>query len=189
MSVNVPKWAGVGAVRYIPDYLLDKLEEIKTYQEKFLVQLSDKPDEQADTDEIKPLDDAITLNGHDSSLNETETSVETSAATKSTPVALKTPQIEAPVKNDLLEKYIEEIKSINNALVEKLQAQDGAFSLGEASDNLVAVKFGMVNEIEDLKNLACQVQDVGKEVEESTRVSLSRICILFFTSYLLNSMF
>ena len=75
-----------------------------------------------------------------------------------------------PNKNELLEKYIEEIKTINKALVEKLQAHDGAFSLGEASDGMVAIKCGMVNEIDDLKKLACQVQDVGKEVEESARV-------------------
>jgi hypothetical protein len=29
--VNVPKWAGIGAVRYIPDYLLDKIDEINKY--------------------------------------------------------------------------------------------------------------------------------------------------------------
>jgi hypothetical protein len=30
----VPKWAGIGAVRYVPDYLLDKLEDINVYLEK-----------------------------------------------------------------------------------------------------------------------------------------------------------
>ena len=34
LPVKVPKWAGVGAVRYIPDYLIDKLGEIKDYFNK-----------------------------------------------------------------------------------------------------------------------------------------------------------
>lgn len=34
LPVKVLNWAGVGAVRYIPDYLIDKLGEIKDYFNK-----------------------------------------------------------------------------------------------------------------------------------------------------------
>ena len=172
----MPKWAGVGAVRYIPEYLLDKLDDIKKYQEQFLAVNSEANNldkHLENNNEIKSED--ISLNSHNASLNEKDISVEEAESDKIEPMQINTNPVkkkhEPSIKNDLFEKYIEEIKSINNALVEKLQAQDGAFSLGEACDNLVAVKFGMVNEIDDLKNLACQVQDVGKEIEESTLVS------------------
>jgi hypothetical protein len=155
ISVNVPKWAGIGAVRYIPDYLLDKIDEIIKYQEEIISFSSS-----SSSDNLK---DETSLN---TSSNLTLNSQEKLTDDKS----MQSEQKPKPAKNELFEKFIEEIVSINNALVEKLQAHDGAFSLGEASDNMVAVKFGMVNEIDDLKKLACQVQDVGKEVEESARV-------------------
>jgi len=155
ISVNVPKWAGIGAVRYIPDYLLDKIDEIIKYQEEIISFSSS-----SSSDNLK---DETSLN---TSSNLTSNSQEKLTDDKS----MQSEQKPKPAKNELFEKFIEEIVSINNALVEKLQAHDGAFSLGEASDNMVAVKFGMVNEIDDLKKLACQVQDVGKEVEESARV-------------------
>jgi hypothetical protein len=155
ISVNVPKWAGIGAVRYIPDYLLDKIDEIIKYQEEIISFSSSSSSDN--------LRDETSLN---TSSNLTLNSQEKLTDDKS----MQSEQKPKPAKNELFEKFIEEIVSINNALVEKLQAHDGAFSLGEASDNMVAVKFGMVNEIDDLKKLACQVQDVGKEVEESARV-------------------
>ena len=155
ISVNVPKWAGIGAVRYIPDYLLEKIDEIIKYQEEIISFSSS-----SSSDNLK---DETSLN---TSSNLTSNSQEKLTDDKS----MQSEQKPKPAKNELFEKFIEEIVSINNALVEKLQAHDGAFSLGEASDNMVAVKFGMVNEIDDLKKLACQVQDVGKEVEESARV-------------------
>ena len=49
IPVSVPKWAGIGAVRYIPDYLLDKLDDI----EKHLA------DEQADSSEMNKCVDEI----------------------------------------------------------------------------------------------------------------------------------
>ena len=157
MSVNVPKWAGIGAVRYIPDYLLEKLDDIVKYQKE------------ASLGENNLKDDTNAKNGTDE--QDSNSTQKSSDETPTQPMQdLQSEKKNSHIKNELIEKYIDEIKSINNGLVEKLQAQDGAFSLGEASDNMVAVKFGMVNEIEDLKKLACQVQDVGKEVEESTRV-------------------
>jgi hypothetical protein len=107
----VAKWAGIGALRYIPDHLLgDKYNAIcLKYQKK-------DQEEEEDND---------------------------------------------------LKKYIQEIEQINTDLVERLQSQDAAFSLGQADDHMVAIKLGMVNEMNDLKRLASQVQDQGKELEES----------------------
>ncbi len=76
-----------------------------------------------------------------------------------------------------LNQDIKEINEINEQLVKNLQAQDGAFSTGQAYDGLKAVKFGMVSELAALKKLADQVQKVGKVVEEDSRV---RQNILFF---------
>ena len=155
ISVNIPKWAGIGAVRYIPDYLLDNLDKINKYQEE-MISLSTSSSNGNLKEEI--------------SLNEKSNEQEASDKVDDLNKSLQKDEQTKPNKNELLEKYIEEIKSINKALVEKLQAHDGAFSLGEASDGMVAIKCGMVNEIDDLKKLACQVQDVGKDVEDSARV-------------------
>lgn len=149
-SVNVPKWAGIGAVRYIPDYLKEKMPELLKYQEEKILELSSEEESNKETDDAQSVSttsaEVPTTNGHDTNKIKKEF-----------------------IKNDLYEKYLEEIKIINNSLAEKLQTNDGAFSLGEASDRMLAVKFGMVNEIDDLKKLATQVQEVGKEVEESTK--------------------
>lgn len=155
ISVNIPKWAGIGAVRYIPDYLLDDLDKITKYQEE-MISLSTSSSNGNLKEEI--------------SLNEKSNEQEASDKVDDLNKTLQKDEQTKPNKNELLKKYIEEIKTINKALVERLQAHDGAFSLGEASDGMVAIKCGMVNEIDDLKKLACQVQDVGKEVEESARV-------------------
>lgn len=98
-SVNIPKWAGIGAVSYVPDYLINK---------KHLI---------VDNEEFKL-----------------------------------------------------EVNKLNTELVKTLQAFDGAFSLGQTNEGLLGVKFGMVNEVEALDKLATQVQNVGKTVEESSRV-------------------
>jgi hypothetical protein len=98
-SVNIQKWAGIGAVAYVPDYLINK---------KHLI---------VDNEEFKL-----------------------------------------------------EVNKLNSELVKSLQAFDGAFSLGQTSEGLLGVKFGMVNEVEALDKLATQVQNVGKTVEESSRV-------------------
>lgn len=80
---------------------------------------------------------------------------------------------ESPLR---LEKCIHEVNEINKELVKKLQANDGAFTLGEAEDGMYVVKFGMVNELEAVKNLASEVQLVGKEVEENSRVFQIYLC-------------
>ena len=77
---------------------------------------------------------------------------------------------EAFVEDAEFEKYIKEINELNEKLVKKLQSQDGAFSIGVADDELFAVKFGMVNEADVVKNLAGEVQQMGKEIEEASKV-------------------
>ena len=98
-SVNIQKWAGIGAVAYVPDYLINK---------KHLI---------VDNEEFKL-----------------------------------------------------EVNKLNTELVKTLQTFDGAFSLGQTYEGLLGVKFGMVNEIDALDKLATQVQNVGKTVEESSKV-------------------
>ena len=61
---------------------------------------------------------------------------------------------------------------MNELLVKTLQAQDGLFSSGQAYGGLKAVKFGLVSELDVLKKLAGQVQNVGKTIEEGPRVSV-----------------
>jgi hypothetical protein len=136
--VETPNWAGVGAVRYVPDYLIDKLGEI----EEHLKQKKSIDNEVEDKNKTNEVD-----------LIDLEPEKKTSGH-----------QI-----SDTIEKYIKEINDINKKLAEKLQAQDGAFSLDESADGLCMIKFGMVDEHEALASLAVQVQNVGKEVEESSR--------------------
>jgi hypothetical protein len=172
MSVNVPKWAGVGAVRYIPDYLLTKLDAINSY-------LIEKKNKNLNLDTksidkqsliIDPLNeshkskDLIDL---DSNLESNNQSVAPSD-NESSNDSVKTVKIHSN-KTDL-EKEIEEIVKLNEQVLKELQSQDGAYSLGEGSDGLIAIKFGMVDEVEAIAKLAEQVQTVGKQVEESTRV-------------------
>ena len=165
ISVNVPKWAGIGAVRYIPDYLLDNLDQILKYQEN-VISFSKSSSSESLKDETN--------------LNKTSNEQDSTDDKKLLNKSMQNEKNSKPTKNELFDKYIEEIKRINNALVEKLQTHDGAFSLGEASDGMVAIKCGMVNDIDDLKKLACQVQEIGKEVEESARVRILILSISFY---------
>ena len=112
IPVSVPKWAGIGAVRYIPDYLLEKLDDI----EKHLAE----------------------EHANDSSE---------------------------------LDKCIDEINELNEQLVKALQHEDGAFSIGIASDTMKAVKLGMVSDCDAFSKLVARIQTVGKSVEESQSVS------------------
>lgn len=135
-AVEAPKWAGVGAVRYVPDYLIDRLGEIEDYlkRKKNGDHMTEHKSNEVDLIDLEP---------------EKKESANQSS--------------------DTIEKYIKEINDINKKLAEKLQAQDGAFSLDESTDGLCMIKFGMVDENEALASLAVQVQNVGKEVEESSR--------------------
>jgi hypothetical protein len=114
-SVNVKKWAGIGAVSYVPDSLVNK---------KHLISES--------------------------------------------------------------EEFKLEVNKLNTELVKSLQSIDGAFSLGQTTEGLLGVKFGMVNEMEALDKLAIQVQKTGKNVEESSRVRLFKQLNGAFFCYNLN---
>nr|CAD7395717.1 unnamed protein product [Timema poppensis] len=63
----------------------------------------------------------------------------------------------------------EELNKLNMTLVEQLRSTDAAFSLGEGTDNLVCVRFGMVTAETDVEELLGLVVNVGKEVEESSK--------------------
>lgn len=185
VSVNVPKWAGVGAVRYIPEYLIDKKEQIEQYinlkleYEANKASVNDEQPTQSTEVDKKPLDDKKVVEAKPTDDNsqipiaDSEKSEESKAESKPdethASTANSTSHFEA---NDEIESYINEINNLNKDLVRKLQSQDGAFSLGEADDGLFAVKFGMVKEIEAIKKLAIEVKSVGKEVEESSIVRI-----------------
>jgi hypothetical protein len=157
IPVNIPKWAGVGAVRYIPDYLMNKIDEISKYLEF-----------------IKNKEFSVSMD--ESRLSQTNSSLDSDI------IKTEIDQQEQPNKttdlNEIFEEEymkklnqdIKEINKLNEQLVKLLQTQDGAFSIGQADDGLKAVKFGMVSELDALKNLASQVQKVGKTVEEDSRV-------------------
>lgn len=63
-----------------------------------------------------------------------------------------------------------ELNKLNTDLVDTLRATDNAFSLGEGSDGLICVRFGMVTEDTDVEELLDLVISVGKSVQESSRV-------------------
>ncbi|KAK3868469.1 hypothetical protein Pcinc_026141 [Petrolisthes cinctipes] len=63
----------------------------------------------------------------------------------------------------------EDINALNVHLVSQLKATDSAFSLGEGSDGLNCVRFGMVTVDTDLSELLSLVLSTGREVERSSR--------------------
>lgn len=63
-----------------------------------------------------------------------------------------------------------ELNKLNADLVEALRATDNAFSLGEGLDGLICVRFGMVTEDTDVKELLDLVISVGRSVQENSRV-------------------
>ncbi|XP_063884036.1 pyridoxal-dependent decarboxylase domain-containing protein 1-like [Scylla paramamosain] len=62
-----------------------------------------------------------------------------------------------------------DINALNVHLVSQLKATDSAFSLGEGSDGLNCVRFGMVTADTDLSDLLSLVITTGKEIEKSSR--------------------
>ncbi|XP_065161723.1 putative pyridoxal-dependent decarboxylase domain-containing protein 2 isoform X2 [Atheta coriaria] len=77
----------------------------------------------------------------------------------------------------LTDQAKEELNNLNMALVDSLRSTDSAFSLGEGTDGLMCVRFGMLtpqSEVEELINLVIRV---GQSVEENSRVldSMSEI--------------
>lgn len=175
MSVNVPKWAGVGAVRYIPDYLLNKQDDIRAYLQA--KKIKDLNSDTKSIDQQSIMIDPLNESQKSKDLIDLESNVESTnqsispSDTESTTDSVKTVKIHSN-KTDL-EKDVQEIVKLNEQILKELQAQDGAFSLGEGTDGLIAIKFGMVDEVEAIGKLAEQVQIVGKQVEESTRVCYS----------------
>lgn len=63
-----------------------------------------------------------------------------------------------------------ELNKLNADLVDTLRATDNAFSLGEGSDGLTCVRFGMVTEDTDVEELLDLVVSVGRSVQENSRV-------------------
>lgn len=63
-----------------------------------------------------------------------------------------------------------ELNKLNSDLVDALRATDNAFSLGEGTDGLICVRFGMVTEDTDVEELLDLVISVGRSVQENSRV-------------------
>lgn len=63
-----------------------------------------------------------------------------------------------------------ELNNLNIALVEALRTTDSAFSLGEGTDGLMCIRFGMLTPQSDVEDLLNLVIKVGQSVEENSRV-------------------
>ena len=70
----------------------------------------------------------------------------------------------------LTDQAKEELNNLNMALVDTLRSTDSAFSLGEGSDGLLCVRFGMLTPQSDVEELLGLVIKVGQSVEENSRV-------------------
>ncbi|XP_058811536.1 pyridoxal-dependent decarboxylase domain-containing protein 1 [Topomyia yanbarensis] len=63
-----------------------------------------------------------------------------------------------------------ELNRLNSALVDMLKAHDGAFSLGEGSDGLICVRFGMVTSETDVEELLDLVIQTGQKIQENSKI-------------------
>ncbi|XP_062536659.1 pyridoxal-dependent decarboxylase domain-containing protein 1 [Armigeres subalbatus] len=63
-----------------------------------------------------------------------------------------------------------ELNRLNTALVDMLKAHDGAFSLGEGSDGLICVRFGMVTNETDVEELLDLVIQTGLKIQENSKI-------------------
>ncbi|KAL3272830.1 hypothetical protein HHI36_014289 [Cryptolaemus montrouzieri] len=70
----------------------------------------------------------------------------------------------------LTDQVKNELNNLNIALVEALRSTDSAFSLGEGSDGLMCIRFGMLTPQSDVEELLSLVIKVGQSVEENSRV-------------------
>ncbi|XP_011503560.1 PREDICTED: pyridoxal-dependent decarboxylase domain-containing protein 1 isoform X2 [Ceratosolen solmsi marchali] len=70
----------------------------------------------------------------------------------------------------LTDQAKEELNNLNTHLVETLRSTDAAFSLGEGTDGLVCVRFGMVTHDTDVAELLTLVLQVGQEVEANSKL-------------------
>ncbi|GFS50973.1 pyridoxal-dependent decarboxylase domain-containing protein 1 [Trichonephila inaurata madagascariensis] len=71
--------------------------------------------------------------------------------------------------NELTDTGKADINLLNSELVAKLKASDSAFSLGEADDGMLCVRFGMVDADLNLEELMNLVTSAGQELEESSK--------------------
>uniref|UniRef100_A0A1B6K9W1 Pyridoxal-dependent decarboxylase domain-containing protein 1 n=2 Tax=Graphocephala atropunctata TaxID=36148 RepID=A0A1B6K9W1_9HEMI len=67
----------------------------------------------------------------------------------------------------LTDQAKEELNRLNIQMVDRLRATDAAFSLGEGTDGLACVRFGMVTADTDVTELLGLVESVGKQEEDS----------------------
>ncbi|ETN65184.1 group ii plp decarboxylase [Anopheles darlingi] len=63
-----------------------------------------------------------------------------------------------------------ELNKLNSALVDELQQTDGAFSLGESSDGLICVRFGMVTSETDIEELLELVISTARSIQEHSKI-------------------
>ncbi|XP_027840497.2 pyridoxal-dependent decarboxylase domain-containing protein 1 [Aphis gossypii] len=63
----------------------------------------------------------------------------------------------------------QDLNRLNVRIVQQLRSIDAAFSLGEGSDGLACVRFGMVTADTDVAELLSLVQSTGRKEEESTK--------------------
>ncbi|XP_050099801.1 pyridoxal-dependent decarboxylase domain-containing protein 1 [Anopheles aquasalis] len=63
-----------------------------------------------------------------------------------------------------------ELNKLNSALVDELQQTDGAFSLGESSDGLICVRFGMVTSETDIEELLDLVVSTARSIQEHSKI-------------------
>lgn len=63
-----------------------------------------------------------------------------------------------------------ELNKLNTDLVDTLKSTDNAFSLGEGTDGLTCVRFGMVTHDTDVEELLDLVISVGRRVQENSKV-------------------
>ncbi|VVC28517.1 Hypothetical protein CINCED_3A023170 [Cinara cedri] len=63
----------------------------------------------------------------------------------------------------------QDLNRLNLRIVQQLRSIDAAFSLGEGSDGLACVRFGMVTADTDVAELLSLVQSTGQKEEESTK--------------------
>ena len=69
----------------------------------------------------------------------------------------------------------DEVNKINMELVHQLKANDSAFSLGRTPTGLACTRFGLVTHDTDIEELLGLVYTMGKEIEESSKVSVSAL--------------
>ncbi|KAK7492827.1 hypothetical protein BaRGS_00015965 [Batillaria attramentaria] len=72
-------------------------------------------------------------------------------------------------RDDLEERDQININNLNAEVVHQLKAKDTAFSIGQAEDGRVCVKFGLITQETDVEELVQLVQTTGREVEESSK--------------------